>query len=662
MAQLEDEEILAKIHHEVNAALGYEDEISEQRKEALLRYTSQPYGNEVEGRSQVVDTTVMDTIEWIKPSLMRVFTSGDEVVKFLPEGPEDVPAAQQATDYINWILTRKNNWSEIFLTWISDALLEKVGIIKVFWDETEKKNREEYHDLTDAELEQLIRPDEVEVLEHTERRESEEAPEGDDIVDALEAELTNPTLHDVVIKRQVKKGEVKIVNIAPEEFLISREAKNVEEARFVCHRSRMTLAELREMGYEVDEELIGSSDSVNYNTNQENNARHQFDNSQGWPFDYEEGEGALREVWVFESYMRVEIEGGLSELRRILTCGNQVLANDPVDGVPFATLCPIPMAHKFFGMSIADQVMDLQLIKTVLMRNLLDNMYLQNSGRVAVQEGMVNLDDLLTQRPGGIVRTKAQGAVQPLPTPQLQPYVFEMLGYIDSIREERSGMTKMSQGLDANALTSHTSATQVAQVMTAAQQRVELIARIFADTGVKQMANMIYELVNKNQDKESVIQLRNEWIPVNPSMWRSKSDCSVQVGLGHGNKDQQMMHLSQMIQFASQAMSGGLSIVNEQNLYNMGAQLVKNMGFKDVSQFLNDPSKMPPKGPSPQEQMAQMEMEMKQKELEIKAADVQIKAQKIQADAQEASVDAQLKAQELALEAQQNRPVAIGRT
>jgi len=660
MAQLEDEELLAKIQHEVNAALGYEDEISEQRKEALLRYTSQPYGNEVEGRSQVVDTTVMDTIEWIKPSLMRVFTSGDEVVKFLPEGPEDVPAAKQATDYINWILTRKNNWSEIFLTWISDALLEKVGIIKVFWDETEKKNREEYHDLTDTELENLIRPEEVEVLEHSEKSEEAPEPETDDIEDVLGAQLGNPTLHDVVITRQVKRGEVKIVNIAPEEFLISREAKNADEARFVCHRSRMTLAELREMGYEVDEELIGGSDFANYNINQESNARHQFDNSQGWPFDYEEGEGALREVWVFESYMRVEIEGGLSELRRILTCGNQVLANDAVDRAPFATLCPVPMAHKFFGMSVADQVMDLQKIKTVLLRNLLDNFYLQNAGRMAVQEGMANLDDILSPRPGGIVRVKAQGAVQPLPTPQLQPYAFEMLGYIDSIREERSGMTKMSQGLDADALTSHTSATQVAQVMTAAQQRVELIARVFADTGVRDMAYMIYELVNKHQDKEAVIQLRNEWVPVDPSMWRSKMDCAVQVGLGHGNRDQQMMHLSQMIQFASQALSGGLSIVNEQNLYNMGAALVKNMGFKDVSQFLNDPSKMPPKGPSPQEQMAQMEMQMKQKELEIKAADVQIKAQKIQVDAQEASVDAQLKAQELALEAQQNRPVAIG--
>jgi len=639
---LEDEQLLAKIQQEVDNALGYEDEISEQRREALLRYTSQPYGNEVEGRSQVVDSTVMDTIEWIKPSLMRIFASGDDVVKFLPEGPEDVPYAKQATDYVNWILNRKNNWSELFLTWITDALLEKVGIIKIFWDETERKNREEYHDLTDVELEHLIASDDVEVLEHTEKVEADE--------------LVSISTHDVVITRQTKKGGVKIVNVPPEEFLISREAKNVDDARFVCHRSRMTLAELRELGYDVEEDQSDAYRDISL----ESNARHQWDNSRNWGLYSEDEQGALREVWVYESYMRVEIKGGLSELRRILTCGSQILANDPVDRAPFATLCPIPMAHKFFGMSVADQVMDLAQVKTVLLRNLLDNMYLQNSGRVAVQEGMVNLDDMLTSRPGGIVRTKAQGAIQPLPTPQLQPYVFEMLGYIDNIREERSGMTKMSQGLDANALTSHTSATQVAQVMTAAQQRVELIARVFADTGVKKMAYMIYELVQKHQDKEQVIMLRNEWVPVRPDMWRDKMDCTVQVGLGHGNKDQQLMHLSNLLQFAGQAMSGGLSIVNEQNMYNMGAALIKNMGFKDVTQFLTDPSKAEQKGPSPQEQMAQAEMEMKKKELEIKAADVQIKAQKVQQEAVEVQIDAELKGQELALEAQQQRPVAIG--
>jgi len=269
------------------------------------------------------------------------------------------------------------------------------------------------------------------------------------------------------------------------------------------------------------------------------------------------------------------------------------------------------------------------------------------------------LDDLLTSRPGGIVRTKAPGAIQPLPTPPLEPYTFQMLGYMDSIREERSGMTKMSQGLDANALTSHTSATQVAQVMTAAQQRVEMIARIFAETGVRDLVKQVFELAQKNEEKEKYIKLRGEWVEVRPDQWRDYMDCTVEVGLGHGNRDQQLLHISTMMNFASQAMSGGLSIVTEENLYNLGAKMIENMGFKDVQNYITKPEEKE-QGPSPQEQMAQMEMANKQKELEIKAAEVQIKAQKMQHDAAEAQVDAQLKAQELALEAQQNRPVAVG--
>jgi len=230
--------------------------------------------------------------------------------------------------------------------------------------------------------------------------------------------------------------------------------------------------------------------------------------------------------------------------------------------------------------------------------------------------------------------------------------------YMDSIREERSGMTKMSQGLDANALTSHTTATQVAQVMTAAQQRVEMIARIFAETGVKDLVKAIFELAQKNEEKEKYIKLRGDFIEVRPDMWRDYLDCTVEVGLGHGNRDQQLLHLSTILQFASQAMSGGLSIITEENLYNLGAKMIENMGFKDVQNYITKPQ--PKQGPSPQEQMAQAEMQIKQKELEIKAADVQIKAQKVQQDAAEAKVDASLKLQELQLEAVQQRPVAIG--
>jgi len=304
-------------------------------------------------------------------------------------------------------------------------------------------------------------------------------------------------------------------------------------------------------------------------------------------------------------------------------------------------------------------------MKSTLMRNLMDNMYNQNFGRYAVLEGQANLDDLLTQRPGGVVRVKSPQAVTPLATPALEPYSFQMLEYLDGVREARAGVSKMSQGLDENALTSHTTATAVNAVMGAAQSRVELIARNFAETGVKDLMICIYELLHKNQDKERMIQLRNEWVPVRPDVWRDKFDCTVSVALGNGNKDQHMMHLSQMLQFAGEAMKGGLPIVSMQNMYNLSASLVKAMGFQNVSDYLTDPSQMPPQqeeGPSPEEQTAQMEAQVKQEELKIKAAEVQIKAQKIQQEYQKLQVDASLKQQEINIERDQKRAVAIGRT
>jgi len=270
------------------------------------------------------------------------------------------------------------------------------------------------------------------------------------------------------------------------------------------------------------------------------------------------------------------------------------------------------------------------------------------------------LDDLLTQRPGGVVRVKAPGAVTRLDTPTLEPYSFEMLKYIDGVRESRAGVTKYSQGMNENALTSHTTATAVNAVMTAAQSRVELIARNFAETGVKDLMRTIYELLLKNQDRERMVMLRNQWMPVRPDAWKDKYDCTVSVALGNGSKDQQMAHLSQMLQFAGQSMSGGLRIVTEQNMYNLGAALVKAMGFQNVNDFLTDPSQNPPKGPSPQEQMAQTEIQIKKGELDVKVAETQIKQQRVQLDAAKLQADTAMKAAEIQLEAEQERPVGIG--
>ena len=652
-SKITEEELVTRIRGEITESLGYMgDTISHQREQAMQYYYGLPFGNEVDGRSQYVDSTVQDTIEWIKPSLMRVFASGDDMVKFSPHGPEDVKMAEQASDYVNYVFTKDNPGWEILYSWFTDALLSKNGIVKVWWEDYEEEEREEYQNLDEVSLMAIISDDDVEVIEHTEIIEE------------------GQPYHDLVIKRKDYDGRIKIENVPPSEFLINREAKSIPEARFVCHRVLKTLSELREMypDKNLDPEDLkgGSEDMVDFST--ERLERYQFDKSakywEGWG-DATYGEDGLRTYWLHESYLQTDYnDDGITELRKVCTVGSTVLSNEEIDNIPFVSLTPVKIPHKFFGLSIADLVMDLQLMKSTLMRNLMDNMYNQNFGRYAVLEGQANLDDLLTQRPGGVVRVKSPNAVTPLATPSLEPYTFQMLEYLDGVRESRAGVSRMSQGMNENALTSHTTATAVNAVMSAAQSRVELVARNFAETGVKDLMIRIYELLYKNQDKERMVMLRNEWVPVRPDVWKDKYDCTVSVALGSGNKDQQMSHLSQMLQFAGEAMKGGLPIVSMKNMYNLGASLIKAMGFQNVDDYLTDPDTIQPQQgqQDPSEQAKVLEAQVKQEELKIKAAEVQIKAQKIQQEYQKLAVDSHLKQEEINLEREQNRAVAIGRT
>jgi len=433
--KLTEEELITRIRGEITDSLGYMgDTISHQREQAMKYYYGLPFGNEVEGRSQYVDTTVQDTIEWIKPSLMRVFASGDEMVKFNPHGPEDVAMAEQATDYVNYVFTKDNPGWEILYSWFTDALLSKNGIVKVWWNDYEEWNREEYRGLNEMEFEALLADPSVEVLEHTEyedidyaAEQVEQTPEGT----AEQEEVVGNMIHDVVIQRKDYGGKIKIENVP---------------------------SQLREMypdqNLEVEDLTGGGQDMTSFSS--ERLERFAFDKSaeywEGWGGD-DYGDESLREYWLHESFFKTDYDGdGISELRKVCTVGDTILQNDEIDSIPFVSITPIKIPHKFFGMSVADLVMDLQLMKSTLMRNLMDNMYNQNFGRYAVLEGQANLDDLLTQRPGGVVRVKSPNAVMPLSTPALEPYSFQMLEYLDGVRESRAGVSRMSQGMNENAL------------------------------------------------------------------------------------------------------------------------------------------------------------------------------------------------------------------
>ena len=684
MARMTKSELIQHLEQEIDSSLGFsESKLTEQRTDALDRYYGKKYGNEVEGRSQIVTRDVADVIEWIMPSLMKIFTSGDKVVEFEPQGPEDVQMAKHATDYVNYVIMRQNKGFSLLYNWFKDALLQKNGIVKHYWDDSVRVTREEYKNLTEEEFTALLLDDEIEIKEHTASGGMTEVI--DDM--GMAQQSMQPMLHDVVVERTRNDGKVIIENVPPEEFLINQYAKDIESARFVAHRVKKTKSELIEAGYSKTK-LERAYSAAEAEWKQERLARFDYDSDSSYPTgDLDEG------IWVDECYVRVDYDNdGIDELRKVTKVGDEILDNEVVDSVPFSSLTPIPMPHKFYGLSVYDLISDLQLIKTTLMRNLLDNMYLTNNGRYEVVEGQANLDDLMTSRPGGIVRVRTPGAVSPLATPQLDANSFNMLGYLDSIREERTGVNKNSMGMGEGTLKSHQSATGVAQVMTAAQQKIELIARVFAETGMKDLSNNVYGLVQKYESPEKLIRLNNEWVTLYPSEWKEKMDCTAQVGLGFGNKDMNLMHLgrlSQTMQMVAQHPAAGM-MIKPKNVYNLIAEQIKAMGMRNVNDFITDPGDQEvPQQPNADQQMKQMEAQLKAEELKMKMQqaqtnaqlkqremelDAQLQQQELELKAAEAEVEMQIKAQELEikkadlalkqqeliLEREQERPVAIG--
>jgi len=647
MAKMNDNEFQAIVRYEVQQALGYYDtEFSQDRIEAMDYYLGEPFGNEQSDRSQVVSTEVSDTIEHIMPSLMRIFTQSDEYVRFVPHGPEDVGVAEQASDYCNWIINNDNRGFEIMHNWFKDALILKLGVVKFYWDEKTNVDTEEYEGLNEQELTLLLADEEVEVTEQDERTVGEDLflPDGT-VVPA-------PVLYDIKVKRTKTDGSVVIENVPPEEFLISNRAKSLDDAHFVAHRSEMSVSDLVAMGYDQDEveRYAGASD---LETSEERTGR--FEDLEATP-SFDSADPSMRSVLVTECFIRSDYDGdGIAEFRRVLTIGDgcHILENEQCDHLPFAILSPILMPHRAVGRSVAELIMDVQLIKSTLMRQLLDNIYNTNNARVVAVEGQVNLDDLLTNRPGGIVRTRTAGAVQPLQVPEVSRSVFPALAYMDSVREQRTGISKQSMGLDADALQS-TTATAVAAMQAASQGKIEMIARVLAETGVRSLFRGILHLVTKYQNKAKMIRLNNNFVPIDPRQWEHMYDVQINVGLGTTQRDQQLATLFQIAakqEGIMATMGPNNPIVTSIQYRNTLARIAELSGFKDVDSFFQDPRNAPPMPPAQQGPNPQMQLEMKKAE-----QDLQLKREKMQLELaferEKMAAELELRRQELEFERQ----------
>jgi hypothetical protein len=661
-------ELQSLLSNQIQNALGYlGGQLSDSRTKSLEYYLGDKLGTEIDGRSQVVSTDVADTIESLLPNLLRVFTASDKVVHCEPMTAEDVPMAAQATAYLNHVFYKENDGFQLLYNFFKDALIEKNGFLKIYWDDSEKVDYETYENLSIVEKEALQdTKDEIEIVEEEVFEDESAKEEFEKVleqyqaqgVDTSQVQVPNFDLYNCKIKRIKKTGRVKIESIPPEEFLIDRSAKTIEDADFVSHKVLMTRSDLVAMGYPQDEiDELPKSDLDIYNDEQNVRLTDVDDYNISSATDT-----TTEKVLVYESYVKYDYdEDGIAELRKIVSAGsdgNHILSNMPCDNVPFVTITPIPMPHRFYGRSIAELVEDVQLMKSTVMRQWLDNMYLTNNNRVAVMDGMVNMDDLLTTRPGGIVRTKQppNQVMQPLQAQPISQQAFPLLSYLDSVREGRTGVSKEAQGLSPDTLNAKT-ATGVNALMQQTQMRSELIARVFAETGVKSLFKKIFELMVKYQDKEKIIMMSNQYIPVRPTEWKDRFNISIVVGLGTGSKEQQTIMLNSILERQLQAfqIQGGkeMPMVNLKNMYNTLTKMVENAGLKNVETYFVDPDvgkqMMPPPQPPPLTPIEKIEFTRIDAENKRKLADIELQSQELQQKTQEMQLDFEAKIKEMAL-------------
>lgn len=604
----------------------------EDTAEAIRYYLGLPIGNEVEDRSQVVMREVYSTIEWIKPMLLKMFFGGDQVVKFTPKGPEDVKQAEQETDVVHHAVVNQNDGFATLYTWFTDALLSRNSYAVAYWDEREDVTESSYEGLSIEEITMMAQDQDFEVVE---AEEVEGEPD--------ETGQPQPAFN-IKIRSTEKTGKVCIDTIPPERVLVEAGYKHIGLSRtnFAEYWEDRTISELREVGFDVPDSIADEDDSDGYAAGNDlvENARQARDADWRDDDNDEEGDGASRKVRVRTVFMRVDFDGdGKAEMRRIMVVGKTILSNETYDRVLIAALTPTILPHRHVGMSIADAVMDLQEIKSTLMRGVLDGMYLTLNGRHAINEDTVNIDDLLVTRPGGIVRVAGDPstAIVPLVTPNAGGELIQTIEYLDNVLENRTGASPrvlQGQSFDGNAI--NKTATGINAVMAAAMARIELIARVFAETGVKELFQIVHMLLLKHNRKPTVMQLRNEFIEVDPRSWKKRTDMTVEVGLGTGDK-QAKIALLQMIATAQQGvMPMGLS--NPQTMFNTFAKIVSEAGYKNPEEFFVNPTKpgyqMPEAPMDPAAIQAQAEQAKISLEQEKAKAMLALDQQKIEADFQ----------------------------
>lgn len=620
--------------------------LAPERERAMSYYLGDAFGNEEDGRSQVVLTEVRDTVLAMLPSLLRIFTGGDQILEFVPRGSEDVASAEQATDLVNYIFYQENPGFRILHDAIKDALILKTGVLTWYKHDEETVEYHSYSGLSMAEVNFILADPTVEM---------------DMLTEEIDAN-TGESRISMSIKRIKREPKYRIEAIPPEQFLIDNEATNLDDAIYVGRRKLTTISELVAMGYPRDI-IEMNAGTGGFEMNNEVIVRNPAD--QSFFGITNQNDESTDKVFYVESYIRVDKDGdGIAELHKVCSVGNggYILHQEVVQQAPFALLEPDPTPHTIFGKSIADQTMDLQLIKSSIMRNTLDSLAQSIHPRMVVVEGQVNIDDVMNVETGAIIRARAPGMVQPLTEPFVGQQALGVMNYLDEVKTQRTGISRTSQGLDADVLQSTTRAAVQAQ-LSASQDRIEMIARLFSD-GIKRCFQGVLQMVTQHQDKPKIIRLRNQFVPIDPRGWDAKMDMIVNIALGRGSDDQRMMFLQAISAQQKEIISnfGPYNpLVSLEQYRDTLAEITKLSGFMDPAKFWKPVSpqdveafmqqQQKPPAPDPAQILAQVEAEKIKADIVISAAKQELERQKAIASADlerdKLYVDAMLKAAEI---------------
>ena len=646
--EMSEHQVLGFLGRKILQAMNDEDgDLSDNREENFNYYTGQEYGNERDGYSKYVTRETLETIEQVLPSVLRVFLSGDQIVAFDPVSPDDEDAAKQETDVTNYYVMKKNKSGEGgFLTlhhWLKDALMNPVGYIKAYMEELEKTTVGTVTGLTAEGVQYIVADENIEILEQRSREESY----------IQQGVPTSIEVFDLKIRTTKNVMQLRIDPVPPEECLVDNDltSLNLDDADFVCHRTQKSFSRLVNEGLDPDElNQVGQGENYQWNDERVNRLYYEDED----PDAGDEDDDSMRQFWVHECYAWFDYDGtGVAQHRRVLIIGDKVFDNEETDYQPFVALSSILMQHKHNGMSYIDIMKDLQLLLSTLTRQLLDSVYKANVGKQLISEDALTTDGstmealLNTQAEYVPVRGPAQMAMAPNPRQALAGELLPVIQHFTQARAMRTGVTPET-AISANEL-QEVRQDVFMNAMEAASQRIEMLVRIIAETGMRWLMLKVHQLLRSHWDVETAVKLRGKWVNVDPTGWQDRTDMTVNVGLGFHTKHQLLGLLVQLLSMQKEAIAAGLA--TPEKIYNTLERIINAGGIGDVRMFFVDPNSPEYKPPEPQPdanmilaqaqaQALQQEQQRKQFEAQTSA---QNQAQKVRADVASKAQDTQIK-------------------